>query len=385
MNSIILSDIKEICENDIFRCEGCTFLVTGANGFIPSYMIYTLLYLNDNVFFKPCKIIALVRNKFKGEERFKEFLERQDFKLLVQDVNDSINISENIDYIIHAASQANPKYYGIDPVGTLKPNIIGTYNLLELAKLKNVKAFLFFSSGEVYGDTPHTPTNEIQYGYIDHLNSRNCYAESKRMGENMCISYLKQFGIPIKIVRPFHTYGPGVSLDDGRVFADFTKNIINNEDIVLKSDGKSIRTFCYISDAVLGFFYVLFKGKIGEAYNVSNDKCSISIKELALLLLEVFNNKNLKLKFNYNNDVYYIKSNISINYPDISKLKMLGWDAKVNLIDGFKRMIESFTCNDIKISSTCWGRGGGYNKLSPNYIYCLINRNLFYYGGLLNV
>lgn len=341
LNKIILEDIENICKCDIFNCSEKTFLITGANGFLASYIVHTLLYLNDNKFIKPCKVIALVRNKHKAEKIFLDYLNRKDFTLLVQNVNDIINISENVNYIIHAASQASPRYYNVDPIGTLKANIFGTYNLLELAKNKNIDSFLFFSSGEVYGNTSVIPTNEKGYGYLDPLKLRSCYSESKRMGENICISYFNQYNIPVKIVRPFHTYGPRIDLNDGRVFADFIRNIIYGEDIVLKSDGKSIRTFCYISDAILGFFYVLFKGKDGEAYNISNGKCSISIKNLAQLLINISRKQFLKVKFT--EDLNYLESSILVNCPDITKVNNLGWEAKIDLITGFERTINSFT------------------------------------------
>lgn len=348
MNSIILEDIKNICKDEIFNCcKGKTFLITGANGFLPSYMVYTLLYLNEKFFSDKCKIIALVRNKIKAIEKFKNYLDRKDFELLVQDVCDPIHITDKVDYIIHAASQASPKYYFVDPVGTLKPNIIGTYNLLELAREKKPESFLFFSSSEVYGNTNNISIDEKTYGYLSPLEIRSCYAESKRMAETMCLSYLHQYNIPVKFVRPFHTYGPGMLLDDGRVFADFVNNIICNNDIILKSDGNAVRTFCYLSDATLAFFIVLFRGNKGEAYNVSNENCSISIKELAYLLTKIFNERNLSVDIKDSKQSNYIKSNIYKSIPNIDKIKSLNWNAKINLETGFKRTVKSFEIDNI--------------------------------------
>ena len=244
-NKIIQEDLKNIISSEIpwGELEGKNILITGANGFLPAYMVETILYLNDIIFKKKVKVIALVRNIEKAQERFARHINRDDLSFLVQDVCDPINYNGKLDYIVHAASQASPKYYGADPVGTLSANVLGTINLLKIASKNPIKAFLYFSSSEVYGnvEADKNPIKEDGYGYLDPINIRSCYAESKRMGENICISWEHQYGIPVKIVRPFHIYGPGMSLDDGRVYADFVSNIVNNNDIIMKSDGKAIR------------------------------------------------------------------------------------------------------------------------------------------------
>lgn len=225
-NQIILKDIKEILKSDIIdweRFKNTNVLITGANGMLPSYVVFTLLALKQkgiNV-----NVYALVRNADKAKAIFKDSLQDEHLHLLVQDVADSLHENASFDYIIHAASQASPKYYGVDPVGTIKANVQGTINTLELARQTKAKGYLYFSSGDVNGIVPPEkfPFKESDYGYIDVLNVRNCYAESKRMGENLCVAYYNQYSVPAKIVRIFHTYGPGMTLDDGRVFGDFCK------------------------------------------------------------------------------------------------------------------------------------------------------------------
>lgn len=322
-----------------------TVLISGAAGFLPAYMVETLLRLND-IYNSHIKVIALVRSEEKALKRFSHYKGRPDLELLIQDVCVPVNLPaiSQIDYIIHAASHASPKFYGQDPVGTISPNIIGTTNLLNLAKEKSTRGFLFFSSGEVYGETKEgqIPTKESDYGYMDPMNVRSCYGESKRMGETLCVSWQHQYGIPVKIVRPFHTYGPGMSLNDGRVFADFVSDIVNNRDIVMKSEGTNTRAFCYIADAVLGFFTVLLEGDIGEAYNVGFDK-ETSIIELANTLAGLFPEKRLRVI--RNEDAVgsgFIKNPIVRTCPDISKIKALGWEPKTELITGFKRTIMSY-------------------------------------------
>jgi nucleoside-diphosphate-sugar epimerase len=345
-NRIILEDLQQIIETPIdwTRLSGKTVLITGANGFLPAYMVETLLFLCHKRITKDTKVLALVRNIKKARLRFKNYLNNKNLRFIVQDVCDPVNIDKKIDFIIHAASQASPKYYGIDPVGTLSSNTLGTINLLRLAQSNPIESFLYFSSSEVYGilDETKIPTTENDYGYIDPTNIRSCYAESKRMGETICISWLHQYGIPIKIIRPFHTYGPCMRLDDGRVYADFISDIVNSRNIIMKSDGSARRTFCYISDATIAFFLVLLNGKNGEVFNIGNPKCEISIIELAQRLVKLFPEKELKVVKSENQKMGYIKSEITRNCPDISKINRLGWIPQTDINEGFIRTILSY-------------------------------------------
>jgi UDP-glucuronate decarboxylase len=347
-NCIIEEDLKFIINthNPWKNLEGKNILISGANGFIPSGMVETILFLNETKFENKSTIIGLVRNEARATKRFNYYRDRDELNFLVQDICNPIDIEGEVDFIIHAASQASPKFYNIDPVGTLCPNVIGTYHLLELARKKEVEKFLFFSSGEVYGEVKadKIPTKEDDYGYLDPTDIRSCYAESKRMGENMCVSWFKQYGVPAKIVRPFHTYGPGMNLNDGRVFADFVSNIVNQQNIIMKSNGKAIRTFCYLADAITGFFTVLLKGQDGESYNVSNDNGVISIISLAEKLVKLFPEYNLKVIEEKRQDPNYLESKITKNCPDISKIRSLGWEPHYSIEKGFKRTIESFSC-----------------------------------------
>jgi UDP-glucuronate decarboxylase len=344
-NQVISEDIALIINSELDweRFRDKTVLISGANGFLPAYMVYCLLSVSrmNNL---NTSVIALVRNKERGEKRFIDFLAYSNFKLIVQDVCEPILVNEPVHFIVHAASQASPKFYGIDPVGTLKANVTGTLNLLQLASEKKVERFLYFSSSEVYGSLPpeKIPTKESDYGYIDPTNVRACYAESKRMGETISVSWMHQYKIPIVIVRPFHTYGPGMDLNDGRVYADFISNMVNSNDITMKSDGSAIRAFCYISDAVIAFFKVLLKGEAGQAYNVGNDECETSIIDLAEKLITLQPSKNLKVKRFEEQSSSYMKSLVSRNAPDISKIKSLNWIPIVNIENGFSRTIKSY-------------------------------------------
>jgi nucleoside-diphosphate-sugar epimerase len=346
-NPIIKSDIQSILSEDINwdYFKGKTVLVTGANGFIPSYIIYTFVALNVIKFFQnPLTIIALVRNKEKAEKKFALLLAEKYFRLLIADVSDSVNISQKVDMIIHAASQASPKYYGVDPVGTLKANTLGTANMLDVARNNGTEKFLYISSGEVYGvlDGSIPMVTEAYTGNVDITDVRSCYAESKRMGENMCICWSHQYNFHVNMLRLSHTYGPGVELDDGRVFGDFVRNILNNENIVLTSNGKARRSFVYITDMIFALFKVLIQGESKHAYNVAADT-ETEILELAQMLCSLYPEKHLSVKFAEGvNSAGYIRSASIGAGLCADKLKKLGWKQRTDIRSGFYRMIESY-------------------------------------------
>jgi nucleoside-diphosphate-sugar epimerase len=253
----------------------------------------------------------------------------------------SIKISDNINYIIHGASYASSHYFGTNPVDVLLPNVIGTYHLLELGKSNKIKSFLFFSSGAVYGKAGEVVT-EKDYGYLDPLDVKSCYGESKRMAENMCKCWCSQFGIPVKIVRPAHIYGPTMDIEnDSRVFSTFVKNIVKEQNIVMKSDGSAMRSFCYIADATVAYFKVLLDGTDGEAYNVGNDDAYVSIKKLAEILISTFPEKQLRLIVDREKNNNYFKSKEDKMFMSSKKVESLGWKCAFSISEGFKRTVES--------------------------------------------
>jgi len=347
LHPIIQEDICDILSNPLpwQKFESKTILITGASGFLPAYMVECLLALEKQLSIR-CKVVGLVRNLAKAKARFKHHIENKFLELIEADVSRPLPYLPRANFIIHAASQASPKFYGSDPVGTMTANIIGVAQLLERSVSWNVDDFLFFSSSEVYGQVSpdKIPTSESDYGFINISESRSCYAESKRAAETLGISYAKQFNVPFKSIRPFHTYGPGMALDDGRVFADLVRNVINRESRILHSEGTAVRAFCYLSDAVSGFFHVLLKGKQSNAYNVGNPNGALSIKELANLLSNLRTDHS-PLPVEYHPSARnreYLASPISINSPNVEKLKTLGWSPKYSPADGFSRTLNFF-------------------------------------------
>lgn len=348
INSLILNqDLTEIISADLpfQNLSKKTILVSGANGFLPAYLVDTFLHLNKT-FNLGITVLGLVRNVDKARQRFSHHVDNNSLQFIVQDVITKLpSTTPAAQIVIHAASQATPAVFQTDPVGTLKANSLGTLNLLDWSREVGAESFLNFSSGEVYGQVPDSqiPIQEKTFGYLDSATVRSCYAESKRFAETACVSYFGQYGLQTKTVRPFHTYGPGMSLTDGRVFSDFVANIISNKNIVLKSDGSVRRPFCYLTDATVGFLTVLLKGQPGEAYNVGNPKEEVSILELAEKLVGLFPEKGLKVERMARSDKDpYMQSPILRNSPDIKKLNALGWSPKHTIESGFKRTVESF-------------------------------------------
>ena len=230
LNKIILDDLKDISNSNIEwqQLKNKTILITGASGMIASYLVYTLLYLNDTKSLN-IKVIGLVRNIEKAKKHFKNILKREDFHIIKHDVRNEFYQDINIDYIIHAASQTDPHSFMFNPVETLETNVLGTNNFLKLA-VKNKAKFLLLSTREIYGQPKDNAryVTENEYGILNHTLVRSCYPEGKKIAETMVISYRKEYNVDAKIVRIAHTYGPGIILGDGRVLGDFLNNYLKD-------------------------------------------------------------------------------------------------------------------------------------------------------------
>lgn len=321
-----------------------TILITGATGMLASYLVYFLIYLNE-VYNADIRIMVLVRDLEKCERIFGGYIKKDYFKALTDDITKPINIIEPIDFIIHAASLASPQYYGPMPVEVAAPNVLGTYYLLQLAKEKNIEGFLFFSSGDIYGKMPDGigDITEAMVGRLDPLDIHSCYGESKRMGETWCASFSREFNLPVKIARIGHTYGPTMDVEnDPRVFSSFMKCVYHGENIVMLSDGTAKRPFCYVADAVAGFFLILLKGGGGEAYNVCNTEEFLSVAELAELMIHLRPELNLKVvrKERMKAENYLENKVNRDNKPTEMKLKALGWQCHYSCYDGFCNVLR---------------------------------------------
>lgn len=329
-NSIFEEDIKNIINYfDMSVFDGKTILVTGATGLIGKLCVKSLLNSGYNT-----QVIALVRDEEKAKNIFGE---SKRLTYLVQDINQRINTTRRVDYIIHAASTTSSKDFVEKPVETIYTAINGSRNVLEFAKNKRLEGMVYLSSLEIYGVNEKENIKERDYGYIDILNPRSSYSESKKMVETMCISYGTEYGVPVKIARLAQTFGAGVSISDNRVFAQFAKAIINKENIILHTKGETKRNYCYTTDAVRGIFTILTKGENNNAYNVANENSYCSISEMAHLLENEYT--KVEYKIDEVNRGYNPTVKIALN---TEKLNALGWEAKVNLKEMFDRLIMNF-------------------------------------------
>jgi UDP-glucuronate decarboxylase len=343
-SSVMAQDVRHIAERikkEGKRLSGATLLISGGSGFLGSYIIATIDWLNKKYLKKPCRVIS-VDNFITGKKR--SILEEIDPAMLKQveaDVTKPFAIDEKVDFIIHAAGIASPVFYKKYPMETLESAIFGAKNLLELAKEKNVKSFLFFSSSEIYGDPDPNfiPTPETYRGNVSSIGPRSCYDESKRLGETLCMIYFEKYGVPAKIVRPFNVYGPGMWPDDKRVIPSYLSSALLDKPLPVHDKGNQTRTFCYITDAITGFLKVFLSDHSGEVFNIGNDTNEVNMLSLARTVSMLFP-KGVEIK-----TVEYPKSypqeEPRRRRPDITKAKtLLGYEPLVELSSGLKRTLK---------------------------------------------
>lgn len=345
MNKIIYEDAENIITEKLpyERFYKKTVLISGANGYVPSYFVHSFIAMNDHEN-AGMYILALCRNKEKAEERFSDYIDREDFELIIQDVCQPINIDREIHIFIHAASPAGIKKRHEDPVNTFLANVKGSENMLELARKNSCEYFLFLSSVDIYGQmNSKERLKEDMAGYLDPLNVRNAYSCGKRAAESLCKAYQVKYNLPVFIVRPFQIIGPGPELNDGRLHIDFISQILEKGQIVLKSDGTAIRTFMYITDAIKAMFYVMLNGTSGEAVNIVTEEGEASVKELAELMAGNVADKNIPVVFDYaQRNTIEVTGALSAVTGDSLKLRTLGWKCQYSVAEGSARMMKYY-------------------------------------------
>lgn len=337
---ILEEDIASIIESDtpIDHLKYKTVLVTGATGFIGSLLVKAMIAAN-NEYNTNIRILAQVRNENKARQIFENAVLDGSIELIKGEITQRLDINGSLDYIIHTANVTQSKYMVEFPVDTIETSLEGTKAILELAREKDVEGFLFVSSMEIYGSFAEDGiVDEKMYGYIDTLETRSNYPLCKRMCENMCIAYMKQYGIPVKIARPAQIFGAGVSLEDNRVFAQFAKSIIEKKPIVLRTEGNSETNSCYSSDAVRGLFYVLVNGVTGEAYNIVNEQSHSTIRKMAEMCREI-SGGTVSIEFDLGGEFGYARD-VKLRLSS-EKLRTLGWYPRIGPREAYVRLIKS--------------------------------------------
>ena len=357
---VVDADLDYICDKlaaEFPKLDGKRMLITGGAGFLGYYLVQAALHWNKTRAVEPVSVLVY-DNFIRGVPDWLTALE-SDAHLTVQkyDVIEPLPSDlGDVDWIIHAASIASPIYYRKFPIETMDANVNGLRHLLDYARAqaqagKPLGGFLYYSTSEIYGDptAENIPTPETYRGNVSCTGPRACYDESKRYGETLCVNFAEQHGLPVRIARPFNNYGPGLKISDRRVLPDFARNVLNGEDIVMLSDGAPTRTFCYIADAIVGYYKILLVGRDGESYNIGIDTPEISMRELAervIALAQSLWNYKGELKLGESEDKEYLTDNPNRRCPIIDKAREhLAYEPGVDIDEGLRRALIWYSGN----------------------------------------
>jgi UDP-glucuronate decarboxylase len=342
MHSIVIDDTQRVIENLgelVQKFRGVHILITGYMGFLGSNFCAFFHRLNEDVLKDKTHITCVDSKIVDLEDLTVEFT--KDFTVVEHDVASHFPKLGTYDYIIHCAGIASPSYYRKYPLETINVNAISFWHMLNSLHGDRLKGFLYFSTSEIYGnpDPRHIPTREDYNGNVSCTGPRACYDESKRLGETIAVSFVKQKNIPVKIVRPFNVYGPFMRLDDRRVIPDFVKDALHKRVIQMYSDGSPTRSFCYLSDALEGFLRVLLLGTRGQSYNIGNGTEEVSMATLAHMIADLVGDVTVQKRSSGDSD--YLIDNPQRRCPDISRAHHeLGYSPRVSLREGLERIIR---------------------------------------------
>lgn len=357
---VVRADLETICQAlqpEFAQLAGRKLLITGGAGFLGYYLVQSALDFNSNNGGERIEV-TVFDNFVRGVPGWLTALEDDPALALIRhDVSRPLpRHLHEFDYIIHAAGIASPTFYRRYPLETIDANINGLRNLLDECRRRAdagrpVEGMLFFSSSEIYGDPPpeQIPTGEDYRGHVSCTGPRACYDESKRFGETLCVTFARQYGVSVKMARPFNNYGPGLKITDGRVIPDLVRNVLAGEDIVLLSDGAPTRTFCYAADAVAGYYKVLVNGRAGEAYNIGVERPEISMRDLARWIAEL--GRELcdyrgRVVQRASDEAAYLIDNPQRRCPDIGKARHeLGYEPRMTLEEGLRRSLLWYQAN----------------------------------------
>ena len=324
--------------------ENTTLLITGSSGFLCSYFLDTLAAFNRAHPTAPCHVIAVDNLIVGSAERVAHLVNDANFTFLHHDVTRPIADLGPVDWIIHGAGIASPIFYRRHPLETIDVNVGGLREQLELGRRQEIRSMVYMSTSEIYGDPDpaHIPTPETYRGNVSCTGPRACYDESKRLGETLCVTYHQLFSVPIKIIRPFNVYGPGISLDDQRIVPDLLASALARRPIELFSDGRATRSFCYVRDFVMGALWVLTRGSNGEPYNIGNDE-EVSINQVAQFVAALVD-PPLPIRYAQSADQHYLTDNPQRRCPDLAKIRALApdWKPEIMVHEGLSRTFHSY-------------------------------------------
>jgi UDP-glucuronate decarboxylase len=358
---ILRTDLDSILDGagpELAEIAGKKLLITGGAGFLGYYLVQAPLAWNQRAEAHERISVTVLDSYARGVP---DWLSRHSaadgLKLVKHDVRRPLPEDlGDFEYVVHAAGIASPTYYRQHPIETMDANVTGLRQLLDRvvdarARGSHTAGFLFFSSSEIYGDpTPdQIPTPETYRGNVSCTGPRACYDESKRYGETLCVNFARQHSVPAKMARPFNNYGPGLKLTDRRVIPDLARDVLDGRDLTLFSDGSATRTFCYVTDAVIGYYKVLVNGRPGEPYNIGTEEPEISMGELAeritALARDLFGYRGAVVH-RASAEADYLVDNPSRRRPLIAKARdELGYRPTVTLDDGLMRSLVWYAEN----------------------------------------
>lgn len=346
MNNIIQEDLKKLesqYSEVLSGLDGKTIYMTGACGMITTYLSFFLLTFAEKYHLN---LFLQCRNIEKANQIYSNYLGKDYLNIVDDDFERGHMSAIRPDYIIHAASAASTKFFIETPVDVMSPNIVGTWNLLNWAKDINVEKFLFFSSNSIYGEggVNKEVLKESDYGIVDPLNERSSYIESKRMSEQMCRAFWKQYGVPVSMIRICHTYGPTFDIEkDTRIIPRTIRKILNGEDMEIFKDPDSVIQYTYIADMVAAILIVLVRGALGEAYNSGGDEI-VKMDDVISWMINADESIKSKLIEKEIDNSYNFAKGKGINFVKLSneKIKKLGWNPTVTNKEGFTRTVRSY-------------------------------------------
>lgn len=334
-------DIQRIFEADLpwEKLSGCNILVTGGTGLIGGCLVEAMM-MNPQ---RDYHVYASGRNEERARKRFHEFSGDEAFHFIKYDVMEPLDSADQFDYIIHAASNGSPNFFAQKPVEVMKANLYGVSNLIEYGLSHGMKRMLYVSSGEVYGEGDGRVFTEDYSGYVDCTKPRSCYPSSKRAAETLCASYIDEYGADVVIARPCHTYGPHFTEHDNRVYAQFIRNVLRGEDIVMKSTGEQFRSWCYVVDCVSALLHILLRGERGQAYNIADANSNISIRELAESIAEL-GGKKVVVDVPCDEEIKGFNP-VKKSLFSTRKLNGLGWKPRISMKDALSHTVEGQRIN----------------------------------------
>lgn len=317
------------------KLSGCNILITGATGLIGTCLTQVLMARSG----KDYHVYATGRDEARAKERFAKFLSDPSFHFIPYDVTMPLEASGvPFHYIIHAASNASPNFFANHPVQVIKSNILGVSHLMEYGISHQMRRLLYVSTGEVYGEGDGHEFTENFSGYVDCTSSRSCYPSSKRAAETLCVSYAAEYGADVVIARPCHTYGPHFTEKDNRVYAQFIRNVLQGQDIIMKSTGEQFRSWCYVVDCVSALLYILLRGINGQAYNIADNSSNISIRNLAEMIAGIGGKEVvMQLPSDDEKKGYNV---VTRSVFSTQKLESLGWSVQGSMIEKMERTVE---------------------------------------------